>query len=222
MRFFKILMRLFFAGIGAALIFLALYVTILRPWSLKMGATAEELNMTLHGDELIEKADFQYTQAITIDAPKDIVWAYLKQVGYKKAGWYNIDWINGLAVKDFFYEGGKSADRIIPELQDLKAGDTIHINPYVGFPVIELEDKGHMLMAAAEDGKTTVTWLFQLEEIDTDTTRLITRWKNLKLSEGFSGIIMNIISEVGGPLIQQPVMLRGLKKRAEAEYKNKN
>jgi hypothetical protein len=38
-----------------------------------------------------------------------------------------------------FYDGNRSADRIIPELQDLKVGDTIKISKQAPFDVVALE-----------------------------------------------------------------------------------
>jgi hypothetical protein len=220
----KLFFRALFTLVCIGAVALLFYVAAYRPWSLTRGAAPEEVSMQLPGDEIVQSPDIQFTQAVTINAPKETVWAYLIQVGYKRAGWYNIDWINGL-VPDYFYEGGKSADRIIPELQDLKQGDAIMILPVAGYDV-SLLDRNKCLLLTAKgtaggsraDGGVAATWVFYLDEVDSDTTRLITRTRSY-YSEGTFGKIMDhVFSEAGSAGLQQPAMLNGLKKRAEAEY----
>ena len=223
----RFLKRAIIVCVCLGIVLLLVYAVALRPWSLRMGANDSEVVMQLPGDNLVSDAGFQYTQAITIDAPKDIVWAYLIQIGYKRGGWYNIDWINGM-IKDYFYEGGKSAGRIIPELQDLKEGDKIFLNPSIpGFLVSKLEKHDYMILTAADTGtnmetvtSANVSWVFKLQEMDSDTTRFIVRWRSVP-NKGFSGFIMDRFMDVGSAGLQQPAMLRGLKSRAEAEYDKK-
>lgn len=206
--------------LGAVLFFFAVY----RPMMIKWGTTKEERAREMPGDNLLSEYAFTYIQAITIHAPKEIVWAYLKQVGYRRAGWYNLDWINGL-IKDYFYEGGKSADRVIPELQRLTQGDMIYIVPDFGFQVEKLAEAEQLLLVGYEPGKNKTTapvintWVYTLEEVDAGTTRVLTRFKTKYPREFGMKLMMAIINEAGGAGLQQPAMLKGLKKRAEAEYK---
>ncbi len=57
-----------------------IYFTLVRPRIFRLGATDQELTMVMPGDELIDSPGTEYTHAITIDAPKEIVWDYLIQV----------------------------------------------------------------------------------------------------------------------------------------------
>jgi hypothetical protein len=64
------------------------YATVVRPWSRRWGATAQEATMSLPGDELVETPGIQMTRAVTINAPTDTVWAWLAQIGQDRGGFY--------------------------------------------------------------------------------------------------------------------------------------
>lgn len=87
------------------IILILAYVIIGRPWILHMGATESETETMIPGDGLVVNPNWQYTQAVTINSPRSIVWGFVVQMGYRRAGWYNLDFINWLAGKDYFYEG---------------------------------------------------------------------------------------------------------------------
>ena len=63
------------AGIAATAA--AAYGLIVRPWHLRWGATREELTAPMPFDELIRKANYFATRAITIDATPDEVWPFV-------------------------------------------------------------------------------------------------------------------------------------------------
>lgn len=204
-------------GFAALMIIAAIYFTFIRPSILRMGLADDELEMPMPGDGLVASPSLKYSQAITIDAPKEKVWAYLIQVGYKRAGWYNWDFINRALVKDYFYENNKSADRIIPELQNLKQGDKIYLAPSIALDVSELDRNQSMLLTAKENGKYIIAWSYMLKETDVGKTRLYVRWSS-DLPGGMAMKLFNLlITEPGGVGIQQAQMLKGIKQRAEAE-----
>jgi hypothetical protein len=217
-----ILLRLLLLTGVLAVLGLTFFILVYRPVMRRWGTSETERVRVLPGDGLLTGYAFSYTQAITIEAPREIVWAYLQQVGYQRAGWYNLDFINGL-IKDYFFEGGKSANRIIPELQGLKAGDTIKIVPEMGFVVEELKEAELLLLVGYEPGAAPGTaplintWVFTLEETAPGRTRLLTRFKTRYPDSLGLKVMMAVINEAGGAGLQQPAMLRGLKKRAEAE-----
>lgn len=73
-----------FAGLGIAL--------FLR-WGARWGATGAECSMPMPGDDWLEGGPpnrVRMTRAVTIDAPHDVVWAWLAQIG-RGAGWHSID-----------------------------------------------------------------------------------------------------------------------------------
>lgn len=221
MSFWIFIRNLILLCTAAGILLAIAYFLFIRPWMLRMGATDTEVAMAMPGDDLIVSPSTKYTQAVTVKAPKDLVWAYLIQVGYRRAGWYNVDFVNRFAAKDYFYENNRSADRIIPELQGLKQGDTIYILPQSGLEVSELKDKEYMLLTAAENGKVLTRWVYQLKEIDPQTTRLYVRWTSDLASDMVYKLINTVIVEPLGAGIQQTMCLHGIKNRAERDYENR-
>jgi hypothetical protein len=59
--------------------------------------------------------------ATTLSAPPEQVWPWLVQMGVGRAGWYSWDRLDN---------GEKpSADRIVPEWQDLEVGQRLNVSP---------------------------------------------------------------------------------------------
>ena len=65
------------------------YRRALRAPVLTWGATAEEAELLLPGDELLEEADVVSTRAVTIAAPPSAVWPWLVQMGSGRGGAYS-------------------------------------------------------------------------------------------------------------------------------------
>jgi hypothetical protein len=97
-----------------------LYRRYLRRRVLNWGATEEEVARRSPGDELLESADIVATRVIGIDAPPSTIWPWLVQMGPGRAGAYTYDWIENL-----FGLNMHSADRIVPEWQQLEVGDVL-------------------------------------------------------------------------------------------------
>jgi hypothetical protein len=190
------------AAAGAGLV--AAYVKLVRPWAMRWGATAEEAARPLPGDEVVTKADYVATRAITIHAPPHDVWPWLVQIGSGRAGWYAYDRIDNA--------GMPSTIEIIPELQQLQVGDLIPMvaGKDVGVRVKELEPYRRMLWW---DEKGEYSWEWLLEPIDQQATRLLNRlrvtrhpWTRKTLYE---------LVAANGDVVMQRKLLRGIKQRAE-------
>lgn len=218
---------------AALAIVAALYLVLLRPWSHRWGATEAEVRKSLPGDDLVPSPKDVYTQAITIDAPPAEVWPWLIQIGYKRAGWYTYDWFYKLMGSGDFYDGARSADRIIPELQDLQVGDTIELAQGIAFDVFTLEPNRVLALLARADLDTgegfelsdprpdkyiSISWVYALEELDGNRTRLLVRWHG-DTSPGLGTALAIHIPTEAGALVMQPKLLKGIKARAEAAHK---
>jgi hypothetical protein len=190
------------AAAGAGL--LAAYARLVRPWALRWGATKEEAARPLPGDELVAKADFLATRAITIHAPPDQVWPWLVQIGSGRAGWYTYDRIDNARVP--------SATEIIPELQRLAVGDLIPMvaGKDIGLRVKELEPHRRMLWWD-EQGEYSWEWL--LEPIDPHTTRLLQRLRVTR--HPWTRRMLYELVAANGDVVMQRKLLRGIKQRAE-------
>ncbi|MEV4002585.1 hypothetical protein [Actinomadura sp. NPDC049753] len=99
----------------------AAYAAAIRPALLSWGATYTEADTSYPSDELIENATGQSTMAVSLPAPPEAVWPWLVQMGYGRGGWYSWDLLDN--------RGRPSADRIVPEWQDLAAGDRVPTVP---------------------------------------------------------------------------------------------
>ncbi|MGD2177899.1 MAG: hypothetical protein PVG71_08775 [Anaerolineae bacterium] len=203
-------------GLGVV-VFAVVYAFAVRPWHLHRGATKDELQRSLPGDELVPDPKFVWTQAITIDAPVAEVWRWLVQIGNQRAGWYSWDTIHRLlgVAGSVDYEN-RSADRIIPELQNLQIGDVIRMMPedmgVPGYTVVSIEpDRALVTHIDDENG---ASWVWVLDPIDADSTRLIVRFRQ-KWEPGLMGLAIWIGDELGS-LVMQPKTLSGIKQRAQA------
>jgi len=90
-------------------------------WGMRWGATADERARVLSGDDYLtngRRARVAMTRAISIDAPPDVAWPWIAQLG-RGAGWYSIDWIdNGRR---------KSARHIVSWIPEPRVGDATAI-----------------------------------------------------------------------------------------------
>ena len=186
---------------------LVLYRRLLREPVLTWGATPDEAERALPGDELLEQADIVSTRAIAIDAPAAAVWPWLVQMGPGRAGAYSYDWIENLLGLDMH-----SADTIVPELQHLEVGEVLPgtRGDGTGMRVERLEPE-HVLATRSEDGRWV--WSFVLAEED-GVTRLVSRNRisTGALSQG--GRLGMAVMEPGS-LVMERKMLLGIKQRAE-------
>ena len=122
-------------GLTGGLAAVASYLFVVRPWMLSWGATEVETNHLLPGDELIPEPKLHATHAVNIQASPAAIWPWLVQLGQGRGGFYSYEWIEnsmGLEIQN--------ANRILPEHQNLKVGDTIPLAPDgFGVPVAILE-----------------------------------------------------------------------------------
>lgn len=202
---------------------LAVFVLAAVPAARRLGATAAEASMPLPGDELTPGPRMGYTQGITIHAPPEHVWPWLVQVGYRRAGWYNIDAINRLVGPDYFIDGHGSSNRIHPQLQDLQVGDGVSLVPGITFDVTALERNRYFVIGKGLDEGIArddpafynVSWVFHLTSVSESSTRLVTRFR-VEFNGGFVKNFWNyFVNDLGGAMLQQPAMLYGVKKRSE-------
>jgi hypothetical protein len=67
------------------------YALGIRPRLLRWGASDDEVTQSYPGAELIPHAKRTATMAVTIGAPRALVWPWLVQMGCDRAGWYSWD-----------------------------------------------------------------------------------------------------------------------------------
>ncbi|MHB1414955.1 MAG: hypothetical protein ACYC1C_06850 [Chloroflexota bacterium] len=197
------------------------YMLALRPIATKWGATDDEIERPLPGDDMVPNPKVTLNHAVTIYAPRDKVWPWLTQLGTGRGGWYSYDFIDNA--------GTPSADRILSEYQDLKPGDAIPMTTdgKIAMPVVEVEPNrllvlgGWMNPETGEEADPSVaqtgeyfagSWTFVLDELGSNATRLLVRarldWSPRRRNMFFYGL-------EPGAFVMDRKMLLGIKERAE-------
>jgi hypothetical protein len=177
-----------------------------RHWHMRWGATDEEMRGSMPGDDIVPKAQFNATRAITIDAPPEMVWPWIVQMGYRRAGFYTYALLDNA--------GYESADRILEEYQPPKVGDWMpmakKVNDTTAFKVKTFEMNRWLLWE-----KPDSTWAWKLIRLEGGCTRLISRLKQrYRWENPGSAIPSLILLEFGDfPMIRR--VLKGIKVRAE-------
>ncbi len=182
----------------------ALYRSFLRRPILTWGATQDEAQARLPGDELLEDADGVATRAITVNAPPAAVWPWIAQMGPSpRGGAYTYDWIENLLGLHMH-----SVDHVLPEFQHPQVGEGFGYGPNeMSFKRVEPE---HVLAAQSADGNWV--WTFVIQQTPDGSTRLISRnrFRLPKLKDKVGMIPMEPAS-----LLMERKMLYGIKARAE-------
>jgi hypothetical protein len=82
----------------SALVGIAAYGLEVRPRLLNWGATREESESPVLGDDLIAAPDLVATRAITIRTSADQVWPWIAQLGQGRGGFYSYDLLENLVA----------------------------------------------------------------------------------------------------------------------------
>lgn len=202
----------------AAVAFAAgLSLPVVRTWMLNFGSTEAELDASLPGDDLLVKPDLVATRTVGIAAPPSAVWPWLAQLGQGRGGFYSYDALENLAGCDIH-----SADRVVPELQDVAVGDAVHLAPPVALEVVVAEpDHALVLRGAASFTDAPppydFTWAFVLRPGRDGTTRLVVR-ERYKYAKPWTRLLVEPVSVLSFVMSQK--MLRGIRDRAERVHRS--
>jgi hypothetical protein len=198
----------FGAGIvgGAAL---SVYLFSLRPRQLRWGATDAEVKRAMAGDELVTNPIHVTTRAVTIRAERADVWPWLVQMGYGRGGMYSYDFVDRvMGILD-----RESSWQIMPEYQQLEAGDVIPMGSGPSWPVAVVEPCRSMVLHIQEPG-VHVTWSYLLEEFGWRRSRLVLRVRTwLEITPQIVPLLA--VMDPGEFLMVRKHLL-GVKARAEA------
>jgi hypothetical protein len=181
----------------------SLYAATVRRRVLTWGATAEEADAQLPGDELLTDADGISTRAVTIGAPPAAVWPWIAQMGpAPRGGAYTYDWIENLLGL-----GMHSAGQLLPAFQHPQVGDVIDL----GANRMRLERVERESCLSWRSGDGNWVWSFVLRPVG-PRTRLISRnrFRTPTLMTRLGMVPME-----PGSLVMERKMLLGIKQRAE-------
>jgi len=199
-------------GLSATAGATAVYILAARSRQLRWGATDEESEGPLPGDDLIEKADITATRAITIRASAAQVWPWIVQLGQGRGGFYSYDFLENLVGCDIH-----SADRVVPEWQDVRVGDEVRFAPEVGLAVACLEHGRSLVLRGGvpignREPPYNSTWAFVLRDGPDKTTRLLVR-ERYAYKHPWARLIIEPTEVLS--FVMSHKMLRGIKERAE-------
>lgn len=198
-------MQSFSLVIASILVLVLFYLTLFRPWQLRWGATDDEINRPMPGDDIVSKPSFNATRAVTINAPAENIYPWIVQMGVTRAGWYSYDLLDNLARP--------SAESILAEHQNIQIGDVIAMSPdgKQGMRVKDFRKNKWMLWW---DNIGDSSWVWEIYSDGEAHSRLVTRVR-VKYSWFSPAIAFHMLIEFFDIVMMRKCML-GIKRRAEA------
>jgi hypothetical protein len=190
----------------------------LRRLGRRSGATAREAADALPGDETVANPMWQSTRAITIAASPEQVWPWIVQMGFPshRAGWYTPHWLDRVT----FGIKQRSADQIVPELQQLAVGDRVpDSDDWSAFFTVEAVEPPHALVLHStrrviKPIKTIdFSWAFVISKVSPGRSRLLIRARTSYTPR----LALPFVELMIGPahFVNAVAMLRGIKKRVD-------
>jgi hypothetical protein len=182
------------------------YIVFLRPKILAWGASDDEVNMPLIGDDLAPS--ISATRAISINAPISEVWKWVIQLGADRGGFFSYAFIE----KAMGYEMREAESE--PEFYDMDVGRIVPASLDESKSII----KYNFPVVAVEPGESFVLkeWgAFVLREISPTQTRLIVRTHGRE----YPNLLSKLVDSAGQALhyIMERRMLMGFKAQAEGD-----
>ena len=218
-------------GIEGVAIIIACYLTIfLKSFRDKWGLRKKDEQRTFPGDELISNPNAQFTHAIEINAPTEIVWPWIAQMGQGRGGFYSYEALENLIGLNIY-----NADEILPEFQNPKVGDLIPFGPKDAYPLVLCEQGKAMAIGLGFDMDKNIpidlesdlpanyfklTWLWCVEPIDEHRSRFFSRNRIIYTPSFKNKLMFGLFME---PIVfaMDRKMCLGIKKRAEKLTKSK-
>lgn len=190
-------------------IVMAFYLFWARPYQLRWGATDNEVNQPLPGDEINPHPTFLATRAITIEGKPEQIWPWLLQMGYGRAGFYAYDILENIGSP----RGIRSADYIIPEFQQFKVGDSVPISPAGGLTFYAIEPNQYLIWRGDE---AYGGFIWALYPLDNSHTRLVSRARLSYSWNRPTQLVLDIFTEFADHLAIRKI-LQGVKGRVEGK-----
>ena len=201
--------RIWLAALTAAVGVVALSRGPLETWISRWGADDDETLAVLPGDELVAAGAPRTTRALTVDAPVEMVWPWLAQIGEDRGGFYSYSWLER-AVGARIH----NANTIHAEWQNIRVGDTVWLARRYGARqvVAAAKPESHLVLMSADDfrrvqrgEKASGAWTFCLRR-QIGWTRLVVR--------GSGGAVGHSLFDIPHFVMEQK-MMRGIRDRAE-------
>ena len=165
------------AAAAAALI----YWFPVRAWYRRSGAARLDRRRVMTGDSAVFRPDFEATLAIGIDAPPELVWPWLLQMG----------------------RGRRM--RTAEQWQELKPGDAIEVSLAPRFPIATIEPYRTLVLRGGRQGFEWC-WQFEVYAMDERRTRLISR-KRMATGHSAYGLFISLVLQPIAFVITRKMLL---------------
>jgi hypothetical protein len=207
-------------GVGGAAVMTAAFLTpFLREPRCHWGVEPEVADGAFPGDELVSTPRWSWTHGIEIDAPPAEVWPWIAQLGADRGGFYSYQWLENLAGGDVH-----NAEAVNPAW-GVNPGDTLSLHPKMPPLRVAAVEAGRWFVvsapadpAARAEGKpwAEISWLFLLEALPGDRTRLISRYRCATSDDLATRLRFGsaVLEPIGFAMDRR--MLVGVKARAES------
>lgn len=195
--------------------------------------------MEFPGKRFIQNPMIDLYYEIDIAAAPEVIWPWLRQVGYHRAGWYIDTWWDEfeqkyfwpmLVPKDARGTFKPAANELIEEYQNIKVGDIIPDGPpgSAYYEVVQLEENHLLLLYATSHfkymapqfvyktrfaPKGAFCWAFILHQLDANRSKLISWWQ-VEASPKFMFYLYKPLLVIADRLHQKEI-LKGVKRRVE-------
>lgn len=191
----------------------AAVVAVLRRRALPWGASKQEQQQDLPGDDQLPAVNLSATRAVTINATPAVIWPWIAQLGQGRGGFYSFDWLENFVARADIH----TADHIVQRWQHLSAGDEVRLAPEVPLLVVELQpEKSLVLRGNVPIGKGPppydFSWAFVLVPQGNDGTRLVVR-ERYQYTGRWAALFVRPAALIS--CLMSPKMLRTIKNRAE-------
>lgn len=164
------------------------------------GATSEEISGSVVGDDLCSDARLVATRSITLAAPPEEVFPWIRQMGFRRAGWYSYDLIDNL--------GRRSATRVHDEWQDIVAGSQVPAG-LMSFTAAVVEPPQAFVLKVGSLNRPLRRLCFTLAyELRDDPmgTRLVTRMRSRVRVPGGSAIERLLLGPGDGIMLRKQLL----------------
>ncbi len=175
------------------------------------GADPAEISRTLPADERVPDPDLVWMHAITIQAAPEAIYPWLAQIGDSRGGFYSYTFIENLFMRAAgMTERYTNTAKIHNEWQEPAPGQGVILD------VMAIQETGpgrYVLVASTEKMAGVLwTWLWYLDPVDADTTRLIVRHR-FQYPPDVPPAIMTTVMNMG--YVMERGMMLGIRERAE-------
>ncbi len=168
------------------------------------------------GDEIVPEPRWSWTHGIEIDAPAEEVWPWIAQIGQGKAGFYSYQWMENLAGSEI-----QNARHLHPDWGAIQLGGELRLHPKMPPLEIVALEKGRFFVAqggrppVARPNDVIVSWLFQLEPLEGNRCRLISRFRTAYGDELVTRLSYGPVVTESLGFVMDRRMLLGIKHRVE-------